>query len=191
MDNIIIDNVSKAYDGKQVLQCISAEIDAGNTTAIMAPSGRGKTTLLNILMGLEKADSGSITGIDGLRKSAVFQEDRLCENLNAIANIKLVDPSLDEEDISNALQSMKLCGCENQPVSELSGGMRRRVAILRALLASWDILFLDEPFKGLDSKTKEQVTEEVRKRCEGRTVLLVTHIQDEAKMLNCKKIIQL
>ena len=73
------------------------------------------------------------------------------------------------------MAAVGLAGCLRQPARELSGGMRRRVAILRALLAEYDLLFLDEPFKGLDRETKETVMADTRRRCAGRAVLLVTH----------------
>ena len=74
-----------------------------------------------------------------------------------------------------ALTAVGLTGCLHQPARELSGGMRRRVAILRALLAEYDLPFLDEPLKGLDRETKEAVMADIRRRCDGRTVLFVTH----------------
>lgn len=191
MKNIVINKLCKSYEDKQIFKDLSLTIPFHKTTAIMAPSGKGKTTLLRLLMGLEPLDSGEIEGIYGLKRSAVFQEDRLCENLNPVANIKLVNPALGDDEILFGIKSMVLSGCETQPVSELSGGMKRRVAILRAMLASWDILFLDEPFKGLDKDTKQLVMDEVKKQCENRTVILVTHSIDEVHALNCDNIIQL
>ena len=79
--------------------------------------------------------------------------------------------------------------CEHQPAAQLSGGMRRRVAILRALLAEWDILFLDEPFKGLDAETKRQVMAVTCRLCRERTVLLVTHDLSEAKAMAASRLI--
>ena len=91
----------------------------------------GKTTLLRILMGLEKADSGEILGMEGLRKSAVFQEDRLCENLSAAANIRLVmTGKISQETLLKHFEAVGLPKtCMRQPAKELSGGMRRRVAL--------------------------------------------------------------
>ena len=150
MQDIVIRGLCKAFDGKQVLRDFSAALPAGQVTGLMAPSGAGKTTLLRILMGLETPDRGTITGLEGLRLSAVFQEDRLCENLNPVSNLRLVTPALSRTAAAEALAAVGLTDCQRQPARELSGGMRRRVAILRALLAEYDLLFLDEPFKGLD-----------------------------------------
>ena len=172
---IEVQHLCKAFGGKPVLCDFSASIPAGAVTAVMAPSGGGKTTLLRILMGL----------------SAVFQEDRLCDNLSAAANIRLVNPTLSPAQVEEALAAVGLENCAGQPVSEFSGGMRRRTAILRALLAPWDILFLDEPFKGLDPGTKERVMADTRRRCTGRTVLLVTHDLGETQALGAVQVLRL
>lgn len=179
MNDIRIEGISKAYQDKVVLRNFSAVFPAGAVTGMMAPSGRGKTTLLRILMGLEKADSGRIEGLAGLRISAVFQEDRLCQNLNPVANIRLVNPARSVQEVEKALTGVGLGGCLTQPVRELSGGMRRRVAILRALFAEYELLLLDEPFKGLDAETKKLVMADTCRRFQGRTVLLVTHDASE------------
>ena len=191
MSPIQVRNLSKSFGNKAVLQAFSADFPTGAVTAVMAPSGGGKTTLLRILMGLEAADSGTVEGLAGLRQSAVFQEDRLCEALNAVSNIRLVNPALTRGEAEAALSAVGLAGCGNQRVAEFSGGMRRRVAILRALLAQWDVLFLDEPFKGLDEATKRLVMADTRRRCAGRTVLLVTHDAREADALGAVQVIHL
>lgn len=191
MENIVLDRVSKAYDGKVVLRDLSAEFPAGKISCIMAPSGTGKTTLLRILLGLERADSGRIHGLDGVKKSVVFQEDRLCDYLTPISNIRLVAPALNESQVLSAMDAVGLLGCEKQPCRELSGGMRRRVALLRALMAEYDVMFLDEPFKGLDAETKAIVMQDTLNRCKGRTVLLVTHDPSEAKAMSAVQTIML
>ena len=191
MRDIEIKGLCKAFDGKQVLRDFSAVLPAGQVTGLMAPSGAGKTTLLRILMGLETQDRGIITGLDGLRLSAVFQEDRLCENLNPVSNLRLVTPALSWEAAEAALATVGLTDCPRQPARELSGGMRRRVAILRALLTEYDLLFLDEPFKGLDRKTKEIVMADTRRRCDGRTVLFVTHDPTELKAMGAVQRLEL
>ena len=134
MEDIVIRSLCKAFDGKHALQGFSATLPAGQVSCIMAPSGGGKTTLLRILLGLEAADSGEVQGLAGLRLSAVFQEDRLLENLSPVANIRLVNPRRPRGEVLAALAAVRLSGCADQPARELSGGMRRRVAILRALL---------------------------------------------------------
>lgn len=186
IDQICVSKLTKSYDSKVVFQDMDMTIPTGETICIMAPSGAGKTTLLRILMGLEQADSGSITGLEGMRFSAVFQEERLCENMTAAENIRLVTPSLRGPIITREMSRLGLETCCNQPVSELSGGMRRRVSILRALLAAYDMLFLDEPFKGLDDVIKRQVMAYVQEKTKGKTVLFVTHDRKEALSLGAK-----
>lgn len=186
-DSIRIEHLYKSYHEKKVLNDLSLTISIGQITAVMAPSGAGKTTLLRILMGLETADSGRIEGLSGLRLSAVFQEDRLCDNLSPVSNIRLVTgSSVSRDEIICALTQTGLSDCICQPARELSGGQRRRVALLRALLAGWDLLLLDEPFKGLDTETRKQIMDYVLlqfRKIPGRTALLVTHDEAEASYL--------
>ena len=187
--DIVLDKLCKTYGTHTVLNDFSARIPEGRVTAVMAPSGTGKTTLLRILMGLETPDSGTISGLSGLKMSAVFQEDRLCENLSPVSNIRLVAPFLKKSEIIAAMESVGLSGCFYQPVRELSGGMKRRTAILRALLAEYDILFLDEPFKGLDAETRRLVIEDTRERSKGKTVILITHEQEDAAAMDACQIL--
>ena len=191
MQEIRTEALFKAYGDKAVLRSLSLTFHVGQTTAVMAPSGWGKTTLLRILMGLETPDSGAVYGLEGLRKSAVFQEDRLCMQLDAADNVRLVTPGLTRTQAQQALDAVGLRDCAGQPVRELSGGQRRRTAILRALLARWDVLFLDEPFRGLDAETRRLVLDDTRRRCVGRTVLLVTHDEAEAEAMQAGTILRL
>lgn len=187
-EDIGIRNITKSYGAKTVFTDLNLKIENGKITCIMAPSGAGKTTLLRMMMGLEKPDSGSFKGLSGQRFSAVFQEERLCEGMTAAGNIRLVNPSLTADQIRNELQRLGMYDCENQPVSELSGGMRRRVSILRALLAEYDVLFMDEPFKGLDSALKKDVIAYVMEKTVGKTVIVVTHDRSEADLLRAELI---
>ena len=183
---IAIHKLCKAFDNKAVLRDFSCTMEDGCVTALMAPSGAGKTTLLRMLMGLETADSGEISGLSGRRQAAVFQEDRLLDFMNPVDNIRLPEPKLERAVILREMAAMGLTGCENQPVRELSGGMRRRVAILRALLCGADVIALDEPFKGLDEATRARVIAETKRLCRGKTVLMVTHEAAEAERMGAK-----
>lgn len=188
---IAVRKLCKAFDGKVVLHDFSCTAEDGCVTALMAPSGAGKTTLLRILMGLETADGGEITGLSGRRLSAVFQEDRLLDFMNPADNIRLTAPKLSRADVLREMAAMGLTDCENQPARELSGGMRRRVAILRALLCDADVIVMDEPFKGLDEATKALVVAETKRLCAGKTVLLVTHEEKEAAMMGAEKVVRM
>ena len=185
--------LSKSFDGKPVLSDISFTIPEGRTSVLMAPSGAGKTTLLRILMGLTEPDSGEIRGMAGRKRSAVFQEDRLLGELNLRDNLLLVNPKLSEDRIRDACMQTGLSAelPSQKPVQEFSGGMQRRTALLRALLAEWDILLLDEPFKGLDEETRACVIRYTRNSVQGRTVLLVTHDPEEARLLGAEEVLHL
>lgn len=189
MQDIIIRGLCKSFGEKAVLCNVSGTLAAGRITGLMAPSGAGKTTLLRILMGLERADSGRIDGLNGLCISAVFQEDRLCNQLDGVSNLRLVTPALGRAEAANAMKAVGLPDCIGQPIRELSGGQRRRVAILRGLLADYDFLILDEPFRGLDRETKRLVMEDTRRRCMERTVLLVTHDAAELEVLGVTELL--
>lgn len=180
MNPIELKNVTKSYGEKQVLRELSYRFPAGETTVVMGPSGCGKTTLLNLLLGLEQPDRGEITGLQGLKKSVVFQEDRLCEATGAVSNLRLVRPDLSRGEAEQMLRELGLADALRQPVREFSGGMKRRTAILRALVAEYDVLLADEPFKGLDEATKLQTMTYFREKSAGKTVILVTHEEEEA-----------
>lgn len=184
MNDIVIEALCKSYGDKKVLENFSAVIKRGETTCIMGQSGCGKTTLLNILMGLEKADSGRLSGLPE-NMSAVFQEDRLCEEFSALANIKLVTgKNIADTEITRQLELLGIAAKDiNKPVGEYSGGMKRRVAIARALLYPSDIIFLDEPFKGLDAATKQLVINYLKSITKGKTLVIVTHDTEESKKL--------
>ncbi|SFO25706.1 NitT/TauT family transport system ATP-binding protein [Pseudobutyrivibrio sp. UC1225] len=182
--DIVIENLSKAYDNQLVLDNLSVTFPEKSFTCLMGKSGAGKTTLLSILMELETADSGVITGLEDKKISVVFQENRLCNNLTALLNIKMVieDSSrISDSDIMNWLEKIGLGEDAKKPVQEYSGGMKRRVAILRALLADFDLLIMDEPLKGLDEATKQQVIDLIKELTKEKTVIMTTHDISEAK----------
>ncbi len=184
---VFLRGLRKSFDGKEVLPGVDLRIPEGATTCVMAPSGAGKTTLVRVLLGLIPPDGGTIIGLQARRIAAVFQEDRLVEPMDAVSNIRLVSPGVDRQTVLDALASFGLSAdSAAQPVRELSGGMRRRVALLRALLADWDLLTLDEPFQGLDEATRREVIREVRSRSGGRTVLLITHDPEEAALMGAR-----
>lgn len=185
--NIVIENIYKAFDNKKVLDNFSCVIKENCVTALMGKSGCGKTTLVSIIMGTQTADSGDIKGLENKRLSVVFQEDRLCENLSPVSNVKLVcNPKILRKNIIGVLIQIGLSDSINQPVRELSGGMKRRVAIARALMADYDILILDEPFKGLDEKTKKIVTEFVKAKIKDKTAILITHERFDAEIFGAE-----
>ena len=172
-------DLCKSYGERAVLQRFSAHFEEGEISALMGPSGCGKSTLLRILLGIEKADAGSVRGVG--RAVAVFQEDRLSEPLSAVENVRLGRRDATKEEAKALLSALGLADDAEKPVRELSGGMRRRVSIARALIANADTVLLDEPFSALDDDTKASVMAVTREGLEGKTVLLVTHDLDEAR----------
>ncbi len=168
-----VENLCKSYNGRLVLENVTFTAGPG-VTCVMAPSGAGKTTLLRILMGLERPDSGSFTG--NVRWAAVFQEDRLLEHLDAMENLRFVlGSALDESAANVLLTELGLGDTAGKPVREFSGGMKRRLALARALLAPSDALALDEPFTGLDEENRAWCQALIRRMAPGKPVLLVTH----------------
>ena len=179
---IHIENLCKSYGGSPVLKNVSFTAGPG-VTCVMAPSGAGKTTLLRILLGLERPDSGSVP--EGVRWSAVFQEDRLLEHLDAMGNLRFVlGAALDEPAANALLTELGLGDTAGKPVREFSGGMKRRLALARALLAPSDALALDEPFTGLDEENRARCQACVRRAGAEKPVLLVTHDPADAQALD-------
>ena len=178
---ITMKNITKSYGDLTVLRHFTHTFCKGETTCIMGPSGCGKTTLLRLLMGLESPDEGEILGLSGLRMAAVFQEYRLCENLNAVSNVRMVcSHTFPKERIIHALTEVGITDSLYKPVRDYSGGMKRRVAIVRAVLSDPEICFLDEPFEGLDEATRSVVGSWLYHQLSGKTVLMVSHDEEDA-----------
>lgn len=181
---ITITDLWKSYDTLPVLCSVNLELVSGHTYCLMGPSGGGKTTLLRILLGLESSDRGTVSAVPSLRLTAVFQEDRLCETFSPIENIMMASGSAyNKEHIFQ--EACRLLPRESltRPASTLSGGMKRRVAILRALLAPSDGILMDEPFTGLDEDTKQTVIEYIKEKSAGKLLLVTTHQEDDIAVL--------
>ena len=175
---IVISGLSKAFGEKQVLENFSCTLPAPGLTALMGPSGVGKTTLFRILLGLEKPDSGVIFGMEGKTLSVVFQEDRLFPDLTVLQNAEVAGTNGEAWLARLGLQSE----LSAYPQS-LSGGMRRRVSIARAICRNGDVFLLDEPFQGRDRERKRDVMEIFRQLKKEKPVLLITHDPEEADFL--------
>lgn len=182
MNDICLQDISKRFGDTPVLSHFSARFPAGETTCLMGSSGCGKTTLLNILLGLLPPDGGSVQGVPE-RVAAVFQENRLCEDFSVLANLRLIAGRRSREEQLAHLMQLGLAQSAAAPVSTLSGGMKRRVALARAVLFDAPLIVLDEPFKGLDADTKAMAIAYVRAYCAGKTLIAVTHDPAEAAAL--------
>ena len=187
--DIVVKNLNKAYGAKVVLSDTSMTFPEGKRTVVMGDSGCGKTTLLRILMGLENPDSGQILGIPK-HISAVFQEDRLFDEFNAAANITFVAPKGTTNEI--ILQHLEEVGLQDslfQSINKMSGGMKRRVVIVRAMLAKKELLLLDEPLKGLDEQNRDRTAAYIKRHSEGITTIMVTHDADEIPLMDANLIL--
>lgn len=185
-------NLQKTFDTLKVLKQMDLTLESGTIYCLMGPSGSGKTTLLRILMKLERADGGSIAWEDKphpgpVRLSAVFQEDRLCEDFTPLENVLMAcDPSLSKAQVRSHLSHLLPEESLSRPVSTLSGGMKRRTAICRALLAPSDAILMDEPFTGLDENTKKAVISYIKEMTAGKLVLISTHQEEDVALLGAR-----
>ena len=175
--NLELRGIRKAYGEHVVLDGLSHVFPEGTVTCVAGRSGCGKTTMLRLIAGLEAPDAGEIRGVPEGGLSMVFQEDRLPPRLSAAACLRSVLKKTPDRDrrISDALTALGLDAGPDQPVASFSGGMRRRVALARALLYPAGLVLLDEPFKGLDAATRDRAVAFARPLLTGRTVVMVTH----------------
>lgn len=171
--------VTKRFEDKTVLEHFTLSICPGETVALMGVSGCGKSTAGKLFLGILEADGGEVKRPK--RMGAVFQEDRLCKEFDAVTNIAMVTG--DRRAAEEALAAVGLPDIRGRQVAALSGGMKRRVAILRALLSEADILVLDEPFTGLDAAGRQKVLQYVKEKLRGRSALFITHNEAEAAFL--------
>jgi len=180
-------HLSKSYQNRPVLLDVSLTVQPGERCALMAPSGMGKTTLFRLLLGLETAEQGNIQTASA---GAVFQENRLIESLSPIENVRLALPPLPRADtqaeLFSILSSLLPAESLTRPVSTLSGGMKRRCALARALLSPSEILILDEPFTGLDEDTKKQAVQFIETWQKGRPLLFSTHDPKDVLLLQAR-----
>ena len=183
-----IRNLTKRFGEKTLFENLN--LTAEGPAIHWAPSGWGKTTLLRILMGLETPTSGSVEGVG--KVGAVFQEDRLCPQLNAVQNVELVLPEGKSQYKEQIKQDFQQLGLDEKalqlPVRKLSGGQKRRAALLRALWAESDTLLLDEPFTGMDPETMKKAAALLKERCGEKVVLLATHDREAIQELGWRVI---
>lgn len=178
---ITLNLVCKSFGDSIILKDLSASLRKNTVYCIMGKSGIGKTTFLNVISGMLKPDSGSVTGLENLKKSFIFQENRLIPWLSAYDNLKFV--TCNEEKINKALELSRLIDDKNKKPEEMSGGMQRRLAIARAAAYEGDVFFIDEPLYGLDIKTSDNILSMIKKMISGKTAFIITHSPKEAYFL--------
>jgi NitT/TauT family transport system ATP-binding protein len=195
--------LTKTFNDLAVLKDVSVDIRKGEFISIVGPSGCGKTTFLRIIAGLEAATSGAIS-LDGRAlhgpgddRGFVFQQDNLLPWRTVLGNV-MVGPQIggyaNSETIGTARRLLALVGLggfENYYPRQLSGGMRQRVNLARALAVDPELLLMDEPFSALDAQTREIMQTELLRIWEAgrKTVLFVTHQIDEAVLLSDKVVV--
>lgn len=179
---LTLDRVDFRYGDKTVLKAVSHAFLHGGITGITGPSGIGKTTLLYLLAGLKKPLSGTVINAY-TRTAAVFQEPRLFPWMTALENVTTVcrDEALARSYLAALFPDDEVA---DQYPAALSGGMKQRVAIARALAYAPDLLLLDEPFRGLDSHTKQATVAVLRKAMAGKTCILITHDSEDLAFCN-------
>lgn len=187
MSRLAVDIRAKRHAGAaaDTLGELAFTAESGDFVAIVGPSGAGKTTLLKIIAGLDPAFAGTVSVGRAARVGFVFQEPRLLPWLDVADNLRLVQPDLSDAAIEAGLAKVGLAGTRAQWPLRLSGGMQRRVALLRAFLIKPELLLLDEPFISLDAPTADslhRVLEALRADVMPTTVL-VTHDLREALAL--------
>lgn len=190
---IEIKGLCKNYGEQIVYKDFSLTLEEGKQYALLGPSGCGKTTLIRVMAGLETYEQGEICGLQGKKIAYVFQEDRLMPWLSVEENLAYVllghtSQAIIDARITQILDVLQLSKNRKTLVSQLSGGMKRRVAIGRALIYEADLLFLDEPLKGLEKDLKEKILKAMIKmwQINQQTVVYVTHEEVEAKQLSQK-----
>lgn len=183
---IEVKGISKAFGGKTVLKDVSFTVKKGECVALTGESGAGKTTIMRILAGLEAADSGEVVFTENAKKTFVFQENRLLEGKSVLDNILTVAP--DRERALYFLKRVRLDGEITKKASALSGGMKRRLAIARALAYGGDVYLLDEPLRELDGETLRAVAELIKEEIEGKTAVLITHDEFSLNFLSSRRV---
>ncbi|MBW8381149.1 MAG: ATP-binding cassette domain-containing protein [Youngiibacter sp.] len=192
MKLIEVKGLTKSFGSEALLKDFSLEIGEGEIVAVMGPSGIGKSTLLNIIGGLDREYEGRISydkkifeGIE-VPFPFVFQESESLLPWKSVEdNVRIAGRQLAQEEIDDALKSVGLYEHRRKKPSELSGGMKQRVSLARALVCRSRVLLLDEPFASLDSEMRTKLQLLVKDLCKskGITVIMVTHDRSEAEAM--------
>ncbi|MDD6503624.1 MAG: ABC transporter ATP-binding protein [Oscillospiraceae bacterium] len=181
---IELKDVSVAFQGHSVLEHCSLLVPDGGHTAVMGPSGSGKTTLLRLIAGQLAPDQGSVTVSHG-RISYMYQEPRLLPWLTAEENVNLVlsDKPETMDTARQWLAAVGLADAMKKRPAELSGGMRQRVSLARALAYDGDLFLLDEPLSSLDEAMAVELLDLLKQYTQGKSMIFVTHSPEQAKVL--------
>lgn len=183
---ITLENVTKIYNGRKVIDDLSFVFPQKGVVPVTGPSGSGKTTLIRLLTGLCKPDCGVIKGLEQAKISCVFQEDRLLPWFSLRENVALVCPK-QKMLCEKWIAAMELTEAAEQYPDTLSGGMQRRCALARAMVraegAGCNVLILDEPFKGLDDALKKRILKRIQDASKDMLVIFITHDREELSLI--------
>ena len=168
-----LENVTLSYGGKRVLDDFSLRLPPDGVTVLSGPSGCGKTTLLRLLAGLERPEQGRVVGVSPRKTVLLFQEDRLIPERTVLEQLTDVLPPERRGEAARWLELAELTGEEQTLPRQLSGGMSRRLAFVRALALGGELYLMDEPFTGIDLPRRERLMQVLRQL--GTPVLLVSH----------------
>jgi len=171
---IELKNVSKSFDEKKVLDSLSCVFEEGSYL-LKGPSGIGKTTCIRLILGLLKPDEGEVIRPDNMRFSVCFQENRLFEKETVLTNVLAVNDGVSVTDATSAILELLPPDSLNKKAGELSGGMKRRLAVIRAMLHESDCVILDEPLTGLDDEARERTIGFIKDRLNGRLLIVTSH----------------
>ena len=184
---ITLDNVVKKFDGKAIIEQLTLSVSPGSVTCILGSSGCGKTTLLNLIAGLVQPDSGRVD-VRG-RLSCVFQEARLLPWASVAENAEYaMNPRINRQERrekrNRMLEMLELKDASSLLPGQISGGMARRTALARGLLAPSEVLLLDEPFSSLDPELRSRIIKILPEIIKEKAVVLVTHDYAVAEVLS-------
>ncbi|MBR3278779.1 MAG: ATP-binding cassette domain-containing protein [Lachnospiraceae bacterium] len=171
---IELKNISKSFDGKKVLDSFNCVFEQGGYL-LKGPSGIGKTTCIMLILGLMKPDEGEVILPGETRFAVCFQENRLFEKETVLTNITAVNENVTEADAKKAFLELLPADALDKKAGELSGGMKRRLAVIRAMLHDSDVVILDEPFTGLDDEARTATIAFINRHLNGRLLIITSH----------------
>ena len=181
--SIRLENVTKAYEGRIIFKNVDLSLEDGKRYCLFGPSGCGKTTLMRIIGGLTEADSGMIIRDPGQTLAVHFQENRLIPWLTIEKNLLTV---MNRDTMTELLNRVELTDILHQYPDELSGGMKRRISLARALGADSNIILLDEPLRELDEEMIRKMIVLIREKTEEKMLVMVTHDREQAELVGCE-----
>ena len=187
-----IEHIDKSFGAQQVLKDVTLEIPEGQVLGLLGPNGAGKSTLMKILIGLWKADSGSVQVPERIgylpENNPLYEEMYVTEYLQFMAEMTGIQPSAISSQTDDLIERVGLTPERHKHIRELSKGYRQRVGLAQALLGDPQLLILDEPTTGLDPNQLVEIRALIRSLGKDRTVILSTHIMQEVREM-CDRVV--